>query len=150
MSEHRIAISWKSGGEEFTVDQYDRTHAIRFDGGQSVQGSAAPDYHGKAEHTNPEELLAASLSSCHMLTFLAVAAKMRLPVASYEDEAVAVLEKNEAGKIAVTKVTLRPKIEFQDPEKTPDAEKLNSMHEKAHGACMIANSVKTEVVVEPR
>lgn len=149
MSEHRVKINWKAGSEEFKTETYDRTHSVQFEGGQSINGSAAPDFYGRAEYTNPEEMLAASLASCHMLTFLAVAAKMRLPVADYTDSAVATLEKNAEGRMAVTKVVLRPKVTFQNSNDAPNASKLEGMHRKAHTACMIANSVKTEVIVEP-
>ena len=149
MSEHRVQINWKAGSEEFKTETYDRTHTLHFEGGQTLNGSAAPDFYGRAEYANPEEMLAASLASCHKLTFLAVAAKMRLPVAEYTDSAVATLEKNAEGRMAVTKVVLRPKVTFQDNANAPDASKLEGMHRKAHSACMIANSVKTEVTVEP-
>jgi len=147
MSEHKARVSWKNKAKDFVYETYDRTHEIRFEGGISFKGSAAKEYLGKAELGNPEELLAAALSSCHMLTFLAVAAKSRLVVESYEDEAVALLDKNAAGKLAVTRTTLRPKVVFS--KSTPvTPEKLHELHEKAHRNCFIANSVSCEVVTE--
>ena len=109
--------------------------------------SAAPEFLGRAELPNPEEALVAALSSCHMLTFLAVAARKRLVVNSYEDEAVGVMAKNEDGRLAVTRVVLRPRIVWGG-ERTPTAEEIARMHEISHRECFIANSVRTEVVVE--
>jgi peroxiredoxin-like protein len=121
---------------------------VSFEGGQNLQGTAAPAFNGKAEHANPEELLVAALSSCHMLTFLAVAAKSQLTVDSYEDRAVGTLEKNANGKMAVTKVVLKPKIVFGGSG-APDPTRLKELHAKAHANCMIANSVACQVLVEP-
>lgn len=146
MSEHRIELSWERGERAF-ADSFSRTHTVRFAGGQSVQTSSAPDYFGDAALANPEELLIAALSSCHMLTFLAVAAKRGHSVERYADTAVGVLEKNAEGKFAVTRVTLRPEVEFGG-DKRPSPEELANLHHKAHQHCMIANSVKTEVTVQ--
>ena len=147
MSEHRIELSWARGEHAFAHDSFSRTHTVRFAGGQSVQASSAPDYFGDAALANPEELLIAALSSCHMLTFLAVAAKRGHTVERYGDAAVGVLEKNAEGKFAVTRVTLRPTVEFGG-DKRPSADELASLHQKAHQHCIIANSVKTEVTVQ--
>ena len=111
-----------------------------------MPGSAAPAFKGSAERVDPEEAFVAALSSCHMLTFLAIAAKKRLVVDDYVDSAVGYLEKNEDGKLAMTRVVLRPAIQFADP---PSAETIEKMHHKAHENCFIALSVKTEVTVEP-
>lgn len=146
MSHHRARVEWRRATPDFDYDTYDRTHTIALEGGQALQGSSAPDYKGNPAHANPEELLAASLASCHMLTFLAVAAKSRLVVDAYEDHAEATLEKNADGRMAVTKVVLRPKVTFAG--EPPSPEKLRGLHDKAHKNCMIASSVKCEVVVE--
>ena len=146
MSEHRCTVVWKGGDAPFTYDEYSRDHAWRFPGGEEVAASAAPSFLGNDARVDPEEGLVASLSSCHMLTFLAIAARKRLVVASYEDDAVGVMEKNEDGKLAVTRVTLRPAIEWGGD--APDAATIDKMHHKAHENCFIANSVKTEIVVE--
>jgi organic hydroperoxide reductase OsmC/OhrA len=146
MSEHKANIQWKRQSADFVYETYDRSHGMSFPGGQKVQGSAAPAFFGNAALTNPEELLAASLGSCHMLTFLAVAAKSRFVVDSYEDEAVAVLDKNEAGKMAVTQILLKPKVRFSG--QAPDAAKFQELHNKAHHNCMIGNSLKSKVIVE--
>ncbi|MBX7058004.1 MAG: OsmC family protein [Leptospirales bacterium] len=149
MSLHNIQLRWRRGGQEFDIEKYDRNHELEFEGGQRLLNSAAPDYKGDPSASNPEELLAASLSSCHMLTFLAVAAKARFVIDEYEDQATATLEKNQKGLVAVTRVVLRPLVRFSG-ENQPDAGKLQELHEKAHKFCMIANSVNCEVVIESR
>jgi organic hydroperoxide reductase OsmC/OhrA len=148
MSEHKAEIRWKRGSADFTYETYDRTHHWRFAGGTEFDASAAPEYRGRAELPNPEEALVAALSSCHMLTFLAVAARRRFAVDSYEDAAVGHMEKNADGKLAITRVELRPRVAFSG-EKRPSAEDVARMHEVAHRECFIANSVKTEVSVVP-
>lgn len=146
MSEQRSTLEWNRDTPDFKYETYNRTHTLRFGGGTSIQMSSAPEYLGKAELPNPEELLGAAVASCHFLTFLSLAAKMRLTLDSYRDDTVAVLEKNAEGMIAVTRVTLRPKAQFSG--EAPDAEKLRSMHEKAHRHCFIANSVKSEIILD--
>jgi organic hydroperoxide reductase OsmC/OhrA len=148
-SEHRINLFWKRITPDFSYETYDRTHAIRFEGGQVLPSSAAPDYLGRSEFANPEEMLVAALSSCHMLTFLAIAAKSRVVIDKYEDQAVAELTKNADGKLAITKVTLRPLI-IVAAGQGDLSERLTHFHEKAHANCFIANSVKCEVTVQPR
>ncbi|HWU38992.1 MAG TPA: OsmC family protein, partial [Candidatus Acidoferrum sp.] len=108
-----------------------------------------PGYRGNARCVDPEEVFVASLSSCQMLTFLALAAKERYVVDSYRDQAVGVLGKDPSGNWAMTKVTLRPEVRFGG-ERTPSTEELRQLQERAHHGCFIANSVKTEVVVEPQ
>jgi organic hydroperoxide reductase OsmC/OhrA len=146
MSEHVAAISWSRGEHEFTYQTYSRDHEWRFDNGVTVPGSANPVYLGNEARVDPEEAFVAALSSCHMLTFLAIAAKKRLVVDSYVDRAVGVMEKNEAGRIAITRVTLHPEITFAGEE--PDEAALERMHHLSHQECFIANSVTTEVLVE--
>lgn len=149
MSEHRAALAWKRETPDFKYESYDRTHELRFGGGASLQASSAPQYLGRAEFPNPEELLAASASSCHFLTFLAIAAKSRFVVDEYRDEAVAILEKNAAGKEAVTRIFLRPSVRFGG-ENLPSPEKIRQMHERAHELCFIANSLTSEILLEPQ
>ena len=148
MSEHKVYISWKNEGEVFSYKTYDRSHLWKFEGGTIIQASAAPDYLGKSELVNPEEAFAASLASCHMLTFLAIASMKKYMVASYEDNAVAILGKNEKLKVAVTTVYLRPNIIFKG-ENIPDKTTIDEMHHRAHQECFISNSVLTEIIVEP-
>ena len=149
MSAHRTRIHWARGDVPFTYESYDRTHRWRFEGGTEFDASSAPEFRGRAELPNPEEALVAALSSCHMLTFLAIAARRRLVVESYDDDAVGHMEKNADGKLAVTRVELHPRIRFSG-EKQPTVEELARLHELSHKECFIANSVKTEVsVVSP-
>ena len=146
MSEHRVTVDWKRGGVGFSYETYRREHSWTFPGGAVVPASAAPGFLGDPTHVDPEEAFVAALSSCHMLTFLALAAKRRLVVDRYTDEAVGFMEKNDAGRLAVTRVVLRPRIDFDgDP---PNAEQLARLHELAHEHCFIANSVRSEVRVE--
>src|SRR5689334_1661138 len=112
MSEHSIDLAWSRNDGAFERGNYVREHSVRFEGGQSVRNSAAGDYGGDTAASNPEELLIAALSSCHMLTFLAVAANRGYVVDSYDDHAIGVLEKNAEGKMAVTRVTLAPQVKF--------------------------------------
>jgi organic hydroperoxide reductase OsmC/OhrA len=149
MTEHQVAIDWERETDRFTYDAYNRDHLWTFAGGVKVSASAAPDYQGNASNVNPEEALVAALSSCHMLTFLAVAARKQFVMDAYHDDATGVMEKNAEGKLAITRVTLRPKVTFSG-EKKPTAEELALLHDLAHRGCFIANSVKTEVKVEIR
>jgi len=145
MSEHTANIVWTRGGHEFAYTKYSRDHVWRFDGGVVVDGSASPDYRGNPSCVDPEEALVASLSSCHMLTFLAFAAEADLVVESYEDNAVGYLDKS-GGVHSITKIVLHPKIVFEGSN--PTADELQDLHHKAHAHCFIANSIKAEVTVE--
>ena len=147
MSEHKVYLSWKNDGEDFSYKTYDRSHSWKFEGGTLIKASAAPDYLGNAELVNPEEAFAASLASCHMLTFLAIASMKKYTVATYEDNAVAILGKNEKQRMAVTKVYLRPNIIFKG-DNIPDRTTIDEMHHRAHQECFISNSVLTEIIVE--
>ena len=148
MSEHRATIAWKRTSPDFKYQTYNRDHVWHIDGGIDVPASAAPDYLGTMDRVDPERALVASLSACHMLTFLAIAARKRLVVDAYEDEASGVMTKNAKGKLFVSHVTLRPKITWAgDP---PSAEEIEKMHHLSHEECFIANSVLTEIAVEPR
>jgi len=146
MESFRVNIKWNLSSSDFQYEHYNRQHLITFSGEQVLNNSAAPSYNGNADMSNPEELLGSAIASCHMLTFLAVASKSGFIVSSYEDDAVAILEKNENNQIVVTKVVLHPEIKFSG-EKVPDTEKLKSLHDKAHKNCFIANSVKCQVEV---
>ena len=114
-----------------------------------MAASAAPDYKGDPGRVDPEAALVAAISSCHMLTFLALAAKKRFVVDSYVDDAVGFMEKNQEGRVAVTRVTLRPAIAFGG-ERRPSPADLDKLHHQAHEHCFIANSVRTEISVEPK
>lgn len=148
MSEHRATLSWSRGPAAFTYETYSRDHVWRFPGGVEVPASSAPAYLGNPDRVDPEAALVAALSSCHMLTFLAIAARKRMVVESYTDEASGFLEKNEDGRLAVTRVALRPKVTFGAGE-VVSQEQLARLHHQAHEGCFIANSVRTAVTVEP-
>jgi len=146
MSEHIASISWQRGEVEFTYEQFSRAHTWRFANGLEVAASSAPQFLGNADRVDPESALVAAVSSCHMLTFLAVAARKRLVVERYEDAAVGYLDKNEEGRLAITRVVLRPEVTFSG--EPMDAEQLEKLHALAHKNCFIANSVKCEVAIE--
>lgn len=145
-SEHRATVHWHRQGTEFTHKEYTRDHVWKFEAGNEVRASAAPQYFGNVECVDPERAFVAALSSCHMLTFLAIAARDGFVVDEYQDEAVGVMERNEQKRIAITRVVLQPVISWGS--EPPDQEQLDSLHAKAHKHCFIANSVTTEVVVE--
>jgi organic hydroperoxide reductase OsmC/OhrA len=146
MSEHKVTLRWERSGAEFVYQKYPRDHSWSFDGGHTMTASAAPTYLGNPANVDPEEAFVASLSSCHMLTFLAIACKQKFVLDDYTDEAVGHMEKNAEGRLAITRVELHPKITWSG-EKKPSAEDLDKMHHAAHDQCFIANSVKTEVAV---
>jgi organic hydroperoxide reductase OsmC/OhrA len=146
MSEHKATIAWARNGADFGYKNYSRDHVWRFPNGVEVPASAAPAYLGNPQRVDPEAAFVAALSSCHMLTFLALASNKGFVVDSYEDQAVGHLEKNAAGKSAITRVELHPRIVYAGA-KQPAAADLEWLHDKAHRECFIANSVTTEVTV---
>ena len=148
MSEHKVTLTWERGGADFSYQKYSRDHVLSFDGGHTMTASAAPAYLGNPANVDPEEAFVASLSSCHMLTFLAIACKQKFVLDSYRDDAVGHMEKNAEGRLAVTRVELRPRAVFSGPN-PPSRDDVRKMHEQAHHVCFIANSVKTEVTVHP-
>jgi len=145
VSEHRATVEWQRSGE-FRHETYSRNHRIFFNGTPLV-GAAAPENIPKTSATgsgvDPEQAFVASLSACHMLWFLALAAQRKWVVESYVDEAVGILDKT-----WMSRVTLRPRVVFSK-ERIPTEEEHRALHERAHAKCFIANSVKTEVIVEP-
>lgn len=143
MSEYRATVDWKLETEGFGYKEYNRDHVWRFEGGTEVQASAAPVYLGSPERVDPEQAFVAALSACHMLTFLAIASKHGYVVESYRDAAVGRLEKDDRGRLAMTRVALSPRIEFRG--KSPSAEEIAKFHDQAHHHCFIANSVRTEI-----
>ena len=149
---YKATIAWKRGEGDFAKGRYSRAHAWRFDGGIEVPASAAPQVvplpMSVVEAVDPEEAFVASLASCHMLTFLDLARRAGFVVDSYVDEAEGVMERIDTGRFWISKVTLRPKIVFSG-EKMPDEIDLSRLHHDAHEFCFIANSVKSEVIVDP-
>ncbi|HZS16493.1 MAG TPA: OsmC family protein [Candidatus Udaeobacter sp.] len=147
MSEHKITLTWKRGDTPFEYQKYTRDHTWKFDSGHEMQASANPTYLGNPKLVDPEEAFVASISSCHMLTFLAIAAKKKFILDEYTDDAVGHMEKNAEGRLAITRVTLNQRLKFSG-DKQPTTEELKEMNHAAHEQCFIANSVKTEVSVE--
>jgi organic hydroperoxide reductase OsmC/OhrA len=149
MSAYTADVAWVlRQGEDFSNGRYSRGHTVSFDGGIEIPASASPHVVGKwavQKAVDPEEMLVAAISSCHMLSFLHVARLAGFAAAAYQDHAEGVMETIALGKQAVTRVELRPKIEWTGS--APDAETLKRLHHEAHELCFIANSVKTEVTV---
>lgn len=149
MSSTPIHVAWRRTTPDFDIKTFDRSHVWRLAGGQIVRGSSAPEYSGNPDMSNPEEALLVALSSCHMLTFLSVAAVRRLVVDSYEDEPVYELGKNEKGKMMVARLILRPRVTFGG-NTIPDPETVAQLHRKAEENCFVGNSLLSTVVLEPR
>jgi organic hydroperoxide reductase OsmC/OhrA len=151
MSEHKATVSWKYTGEEFLRGKFSRAHTWSFDGGLTVPASASPSVvpapYSDPKAIDPEEAFVASLSSCHMLTFVFLAYRKGFAISAYEDQAVGTMVKNAEGLMWIDKVTLHPQITYAG-EKRPTAEEEAALHHDAHRQCFVANSVKTEVKVE--
>jgi organic hydroperoxide reductase OsmC/OhrA len=152
MSDHFADVHWQRGSQSFTDNRYSRRHAWRFDGGVEVPGSSSPHVvplpFSDAGCVDPEEAFVAALASCHLLTFLYLAAKAGFTVDDYRDEAVGTMARNAQGRLAMTVVTLRPAVRFSG-ERRPSRAELDALHHRAHEDCFIANSVKTDVRCEP-
>ena len=152
MSEHRATIEWAGGAAaaDFLKLRYTREHRWTFDGGAVVEGSSSPSVvpapWSNPRAVDPEEAFVAAISSCHMLTFLFVAARAGFAIESYRDEAIGVMSKTAEGVAWVSKVTLSPVIRYAG-NRVPDAGELAKLHHDAHAGCFIANSVKTEIVI---
>jgi organic hydroperoxide reductase OsmC/OhrA len=152
---HHATVLWRRGDQPFTDRHYSRGHVWRFDEGVEVPASASPlvvPRHSVAAAVDPEEAFVASLSSCHMLFFLDLAARAGFRIDSYEDAATGEMAKNEAGKLYVAKVTLNPTISFSG-DRRPSAAEIAALHHRSHEECFIASSVRSEVVtatVPPR
>ena len=150
--EYTAVIQWQRNGPDFLKGKYSREHTWTFDGGVTVPASSAPGVvpapWSNAAHVDPEEAFVASIASCHMLTFLWLASRQGFQADSYEDNAAGVMTKNERGAPWVSKVTLHPRIAWSG-ERIPTAAELDQLHHAAHEQCFIANSIKTEVVVQP-
>jgi organic hydroperoxide reductase OsmC/OhrA len=154
MSTYTAGIRWHRGAaEKFTDNRYSRAHTLTFDGGAVVPASSSPSVvplpFPDPRGVDPEEAFVASLSSCHMLWFLSIAAKRGYTVDAYADDAQGVMAKNAAGQLAMTSVTLRPHVTFSGA-KLPDHAALDALHHEAHAECFIANSIRSEVVIEPQ
>ena len=152
MHRYEAIVTWKRNDAKFTDNRYSRGHEWTFDGGVTVPASSSPAVVppplSVKEAVDPEEALVAATSSCHMLWLLYFAARGGYVIDSYSDAASGVIGKDPDGKEFITRITLRPKIEFSGA-KVPSAEELRALHHSAHKECYIANSLKSEVVVEP-
>jgi organic hydroperoxide reductase OsmC/OhrA len=152
MSEYRATIVWNRDSAVFSDKRYSRAHLWRFDGGIDVPASSSPHVvplpMSVENAVDPEEAFVASLSSCHMLTFLYVAAKRGFVVDSYRDEATGIMQKDAAGKLAITRVTLHPDVRFIG-HRLPTRDEITEIHHEAHEECFISSSVRTDVRCEP-
>ena len=146
MTEHIVDLNWKNQATTFDYKTYTRDYTCKFDNGLEVKSSAAPKYLGNSACVDPEESLVAALAGCHMLTFLAFCSLKKIEVISYSDHAIGHLTQNENKKFWISKIELNPKIEFA-LGKSPSPEEIHQLHDKAHGDCFIANSIKSEVVI---
>lgn len=151
MSEYTVTVKWLRDSRDFLGDDYSRGHTWEFDGGLSVPASASPQIvpvpKSVAKNVDPEEAFVASVSSCHMLFFLSLAAKNGYIVDNYTDSAIGYMARNDQERMAITKVVLRPDAVFSG-DKLPTAVQIEKLHEQSHEQCFIANSVKAEVITE--
>jgi organic hydroperoxide reductase OsmC/OhrA len=151
MATYSATLTWTRGDQPFSDRKYSRAHDIAFDGGITVPASSSPHVvklpMSREDAVDPEEMLVASLSSCHMLFFLDFASRAGFVLDSYVDAAEGVLAKDSEGRIAITKVTLKPVLAWNG-EKRPSAGEIAELHHKSHDACFIANSFKGEIVIE--
>lgn len=152
MSQYKAEVIWqRSVGEIFSDNQYSRGHLWRFDGGVEVPASSSPHVvplpYSVEENVDPEEAFIAAISSCHMLTFLGIAAKQRYTIESYHDHAIGLMNEDDQGYSSVSHVTLKPTIKFSG-DKRPNHQQLEKLHQLAHRHCFIANSVNTIITTE--
>ena len=152
MADYSATVFWqRTNSEAFTDNRYSRGHEWQFDGGITVAASSSPHVvplpYSVEANVDPEEAFVAALSSCHMLFFLSFAAQQGFVVDTYNDQAVGTMAKNSEGKVAMTRVVLRPAVKFS-PDNVPTYAQLEDLHHAAHEACFIANSVTSEVVTE--
>lgn len=152
MAAYTATVVWERGeGKSFTDNRYGRGHTWVFDGGVQLRASSSPHVvprYSDPAGIDPEEAFVASLSSCHMLTFLHLAAKAGFVIDRYEDVAEGIMEKNDAGRLWVARVTLRPRVTWGNG-RAPERDEVERLHHLAHEECFIANSVRTDVRCEP-
>jgi len=146
MSELSIELSWTRKESELLPNKYSNEHSVKYNETYSLKADAAPSWGGNQINTNPEQALAAALSSCHMMTFLALAAKVKWPVNSFTDKADAHLGKDPDGKMCISRIDLNPSVEFDEGFEIEPA-KLEEMHERAHRYCFVANSIADHVKI---
>lgn len=148
-AEHRAEVRWqRAPGERFTDRRYGRAHVWAFDGGAEVPAAASPHAvpapYTRPEHVDPEEALVAAASSCHMLTFLFLAARDGYVVDRYADRAAGEQGADAGGRAALTRVVLRPEVSFSGA-KVPDDAAVAALHRRAHADCVVANSLRAPV-----
>lgn len=152
MAQYTSTVIWQRNGAPFSDHRYSRRHAWQFDGGALVPASSSPHVvplpYSDPAGVDPEEAFIASLSSCHMLWFLDFAARSGWVVDGYRDDAVGTMSRNAEGQMSMSSVTLRPAVQF-GLQRVPTREELQDLHHRAHLACYIANSVKSDVRCEP-
>ena len=152
MGEYTAIVHWERRNQPFTDNRYSRGHTWTFDGGVEVPASSSPHVvplpYSDGSAVDPEEAFVASISSCHMLWFLSLAAKRGFCVDSYVDDAVGIVEKDQSRRLAMTRVTLRPRAMFSGNQLPTQAD-IQALHHEAHEQCFIANSVKTDIQCEP-
>ena len=146
MSELSVNLNWNRKEKDLSPGKFSSEHEISYNDHFMVKADSAPDWGGSDENTNPEQALAASLSSCHMMTFLTLSAKTKWPVLSYEDHAIAHLGKNDKKQMIVNKIDLNPKVSFDNGFEVTN-EELEKMHDRAHRYCFIANTLDSSVEV---
>ncbi len=146
-------ILWLRGDQNFLDNRYSRAHVVRFDGGAEIAASSSPHVvpvpYSDATAIDPEEMFVASISNCHMLFFLSIAAQKKFRIDRYRDNPIGVMAKDANGRMVVSTVTLTPEVQFSG-ERLPSRAEIDSMHHEAHEQCFIANSVRTEVRCEPK
>lgn len=148
MSEHKINLSWNKQSQSFGYEDYNRDHQWDFGEGLVINASSAPEFLGNPQYADPERAFAASISSCHMLFFIAICSKKKIVVEQYDDNATAFLEKNEQGIMAITRVVLKPRVIFAADIEI-DKEAIKKIHHQSHKRCFLANSVRSKVIIEP-
>lgn len=152
MTEYTATVAWERSGAVFTDNRYSRAHSWKFDGGVEVPASSSPHVVpvplSDAAAVDPEEAFVASVSSCHMLWFLSIAAKRGFVIDSYRDDAKGIMGRNAKGKTVVATVRLQPRVEFSGA-RLPARDEITSLHHEAHEACYIASSITSEVKCEP-
>ena len=146
MNNLSIELNWILGDGELSFGKYSTDHKIKVNDNTIINASSAPEYGGNPNNLNPEQALAAAMSSCHMMTFLALAAKMKWPILEYKDKAVAHIGKNSNGNMSVNKIELNPIVTFENNFSISD-EEMAKMHDRSHRYCFIANSLSEEVKV---
>ncbi|MFK5986102.1 MAG: OsmC family protein [Pseudomonadota bacterium] len=146
-SEHKVKLHWQKETESFAYKDYNREHDLIFSDKTIVRASSAPQFMGDPDAVDPEQSYVSAIASCHLLFFIAFCSKKRLSLLDYKDSAIGILEPSEQGALWISKVILTPQVTFAAGEK-PENEELERLHAMAHKNCFLANSVKTEVVIE--